>query len=112
MTFERNSSPNGKLEILYQLIDGKPSYYKEQAKVRKNIIENAEPKDFRVAFDTVMNLNENNILRCISMYTINKIPESKKINNFLFHSSNDYLPLYLLNNLDFQDMNMILLIQK
>lgn len=93
--------PNGQLEILYQLNDPDPSYYQEQAKSREQIIQSAYPKDFKSAFDTVMNPNENNILRCISIYTMNKIYETKKINSFLLRTRNDYLPLYLLDNLDF-----------
>lgn len=94
--------PNGKLEILYQLYDETPSYYQEQAKAREDIIQKADPKDFKAAFDTVMDSNENNIFRCISIYTMNKIYETNKINDFLLQTRNDYLPLYLLNNLNFQ----------
>lgn len=93
--------PNGKLEILYQLVDSNPSYYKEHAKSTENIIQKADPKDFRAAFDTVMNSKENNAIRCISLYTMVQILESKKINDYILQTRNDYLPLYLLDNLDF-----------
>lgn len=80
-----------------------PSYYKEKAKERQNIIQNSDPKDFKFAFNTIMNSGENNILQCISVYTINKILETKKLNFFLLQTRNDSLPLYLLDNLNFHE---------
>lgn len=94
--------PNGKLEILYQLYDNSPSYYEAKAKETESLIANPNSQSFKSAFDTVMNPKENNIFRCISMYIINQILQTKKLDDFLLKTRNDYLPIYLLENLNFQ----------